>query len=435
MTSGSYAGANIGGATMSWSYDNFGNRSAQSAANIAALTSSWAHYTVDGTVNTAFNGKNRLTGAPNGLLSYDLSGDVLFDGTHDYLYDAEGRFSTPRTKTCPRGPRLCASAPASAPGNPQLPGTGYIYDAFGNRVAKTVNEVTTKYLVEDDVNPTGLPQVVEELVNGAVTRQYTYGLQRISENQEIANVWTSSFYEYDGGGSVRQLTNSAGAVTDEYEYDAFGNSFTKVGTTPNNYLYRGEQYDADLGLYYLRARYYNPATGRFLSRDPEDGATFVPKTLLKYLYVGGDPVNMVDPSGRDLAGYGILLARSVKAAVVFNAIGCGTSIGFSLLDGTLMELFKEDPTSAAATAFGCLTVAVSGVPGTAAGTAVTVTLNSLALASCGWGLYQAVNAENQYFADLDSGNYTAAEVDYQKALHGIFGAFTGCELTLAAMLF
>ena len=85
------------------------------------------------------------------------------------------------------------------------------------------------------------------------------------------STWTPSFYVYDGGGSVRQLTNSAGAVTDEYEYDAYGNSFTKSGTTPNNYLYRGEQYDSDLGLYYLRARYYNPATGRFLSRDPLEG--------------------------------------------------------------------------------------------------------------------------------------------------------------------
>jgi RHS repeat-associated protein len=63
-------------------------------------------------------------------------------------------------------------------------------------------------------------------------------------------------------------------------------------------LYRGEQYDSDLGLYYLRARYYNPATGRFLSRDPEDGKPIDPKTLHKYLYAGGDPVNGRDPSGR-----------------------------------------------------------------------------------------------------------------------------------------
>jgi RHS repeat-associated protein len=62
--------------------------------------------------------------------------------------------------------------------------------------------------------------------------------------------------------------------------------------------YRAEQYDSDLGLYYLRARYYNPLTGRFLSRDPEDGVITDPASLHKYMYAGGDPVNRVDPRGR-----------------------------------------------------------------------------------------------------------------------------------------
>jgi len=183
-----------------------------------------------------------------------------------------------------------------------------IYDAFGNRVAKTVNGVTTKYLVEDDVNPTGYPQVLDELTGSTVTRTYTYGLQRISQDQIINGVWTPSFYGYDGGGNVRQLTNSAGTVTDTYEYDAFGNDVYHTGTTPNNYLYRGEQYDSDLGLYYLRARYYNPATGRFLSRDPEDGYAKDPASLHKYLYAGGDPVNMIDRPG---AIYSILFLSRV----------------------------------------------------------------------------------------------------------------------------
>ena len=59
-----------------------------------------------------------------------------------------------------------------------------------------------------------------------------------------------------------------------------------------------EQYDSDLGLYYLRARYYNPATGRFMSRDPENGSSRDPKSLHKYLYAGGEPVNGADPTGR-----------------------------------------------------------------------------------------------------------------------------------------
>jgi RHS repeat-associated protein len=100
-------------------------------------------------------------------------------------------------------------------------------------------------------------------------------------------------------GSVRQLTNSAGATTDTYEYDAFGNELNKTGTTPNNYLYRGEEWDPDLGLYYLRARYYNPLTGRFLSRDPEEGKIGYPKTLHKYSFAAGDPVNGSDPTGKD----------------------------------------------------------------------------------------------------------------------------------------
>jgi len=101
-----------------------------------------------------------------------------------------------------------------------------------------------------------------------------------------------------GGGSVRQLTNLAGAVTDTYNYDAFGNLLNSTGATPNNYRYRGEQYDSDLGLYYPRARYYNPATGRFMSRDPEDGYANDPASLHKYLYANGDPVNLADPTGR-----------------------------------------------------------------------------------------------------------------------------------------
>ena len=173
--------------------------------------------------------------------------------------------------------------------------------SWGPRIATILND---EQLV-DDLNPTGYPQVVEELSGaGVVAHQYTYGLQRISENQVLNGAWTPSFYGYDGGGNVRQLTNSAGTVTDAYEYDAFGNSFTKVGATPNNYLYRGEQFDPDLGLYYLRARYYNPATGRFMSRDPKE---FTPlksrnkpldsRRLHKYSYASGDPVNLEDPRG------------------------------------------------------------------------------------------------------------------------------------------
>jgi RHS repeat-associated protein len=92
-------------------------------------------------------------------------------------------------------------------------------------------------------------------------------------------------------------------------------------------LYRGEQYDPDLQLYYLRARYFNPLTGRFLSRDPAAGQPTVPRTQHKYLYVGGNPVNKRDPSGRFESGeYGLLGLKALQSSVGAEAIGCVAGI-------------------------------------------------------------------------------------------------------------
>jgi RHS repeat-associated protein len=272
------------GRTISWNYDGIYRLTNETISNDPNQNNGSASYSLDPVGNRlslnsslpeinsgsfGYNADDEISSE-----TYDANGNVLATGGKTYTYDSENHMISAN--------------------NGQV---RMIYDGDGNRVAKIVGGVTTQYLV-DDLNPTGYAQVVEEVVNGAVTRQYTYGLQRISESQFINNVWSTSFYGYDGGGNVRQLTNSAGVVTDEYEYDAYGNSFTKQGTTPNNYLYRGEQYDSDLGLYYLRARYYNPMTGRFVSRDPEDGIDTDPATLHKYDYAGGDPVNAIDPTGR-----------------------------------------------------------------------------------------------------------------------------------------
>ena len=184
------------------------------------------------------------------------------------------------------------------------------------------------------------------------TTTYTYGLQRISEDQIVNGGWTPSFYGYDGGGNVRQLTNSAGALTDTYEYDAFGNKINSTGTSPNNYLYRGEQYDGDLGLYYLRARYYNPATGRFMSRDPLDGNTTDPRTLRKYLYVGGDPVNGIDPRGREEQVEDTsLTARIAKVPFTVSCLIHDALVGF---------LFGWDSAKFGIVGFGCAVLGTLG---------------------------------------------------------------------------
>ena len=285
----------LNGRTVNWSFDGVCRLTSEAVSSDPSKINGNVAYGLD-PVGNRLSDTSSNPDVPSGSYgynaddevtseTYDANGNVLSTGGRAFTYDSENHLMTMTTT-----------------------GTmvSIIYDGDGNRVSKTVNGVTTSYLV-DDLNPTGYAQVVEELAGGVVSRQYTHGLQRINENQVIDNVWTPSFYGYDGGGNVRQLTNSAGAVTDQFEYDAFGNSFAKVGTTPNNYLYRGEQYDPDLGLYYLRARYYNPNTGRFMSRDPEEGTPRIPATLHKYLYVGANPIRFVDPTGRSAAEYGGVL--------------------------------------------------------------------------------------------------------------------------------
>ncbi len=171
-------------------------------------------------------------------------------------------------------------------------------------MSETVGGTTTKFLV-DDKNPTGYSQVMDEIVNGSVTRTYTYGRQLISENQLAGSTWTPSFYGYDGHGNARFLANTAGTITDSYTFDAFGAQIASTGTTPNPYLYSGERFDSALNLYHLRARYYNMLTGRFETMDPARGNIFSPGTLHSYVYTRNNSVNLIDPTGlADTVEYG-----------------------------------------------------------------------------------------------------------------------------------
>jgi RHS repeat-associated protein len=187
----------------------------------------------------------------------------------------------------------------------------FVYDANGNRVSKEVDQVKTLYLI-DDRNPTGYAQVIEERVPGGAkpTVVYTYGLDLVSQTRGAA----IHYYGYDGQGSVRYLTGGTpagpgipdgisstyGQITDTYYYDAFGVDLGGgTGSTPNHYRYTGEYWDADLGMYYLRARWYHPDLGRFWTMDTFEGHQSDPLSLHKYLYAHGDPVNNTDPSGHE----------------------------------------------------------------------------------------------------------------------------------------
>jgi RHS repeat-associated protein len=128
---------------------------------------------------------------------------------------------------------------------------------------------------------------------------------------------------------VRTLTDPSGAITDSYDYDAFGNLSYRSGTTPNDYLYSGEQFDVNLGFYYLRARYMNPSNGRFWTIDSYEGAHSDPRSLHKFSYANNSPADVVDPSGH--IGIGSIIGEvnavtwrvSLKAYEFPRAIAAG----------------------------------------------------------------------------------------------------------------
>ena len=130
--------------------------------------------------------------------------------------------------------------------------------------------------------------------NGTDTVYYTRGFELISRHEGE----NASYYLFDGGLSVRALTDEAGDVTDTLVFDAFGNETEKTGITDNAYRFQGEEKDAT-GLYYLRARYMDPVTGTFTSMDTYAGSLSDPMSLHKYLFANSNPVMYSDPSGHE----------------------------------------------------------------------------------------------------------------------------------------
>jgi RHS repeat-associated protein len=202
-----------------------------------------------------------------------------------------------------------------------------IYDGAGNRVSRTAGGVTTRFLV-DDLTPTGYSQVAEEVASGTVTVRYTHGILRISQSR----AGVTHFYGYDGGGSVRQLTDASGAVTDTYTFDAFGVLIDGTGSTANVYRYRGEQWDASVGMYYLRARWYEPGKGRFWTADKWEGCS-LDCCGNKYLYGDGNPVEKIDPSG-----YQSVAGTAIGEGFVTLALRSAVALGISASAVCVLEL-------------------------------------------------------------------------------------------------
>ena len=273
---------------VDYTFDAFGNRLSR-VSSLAGVLSATSNY----------DANDRLTSDV-----YDANGNTRSASGRSFTYDFEDRIK-------------------SADGN----AIRLVYDGDGNLASKTVAGVTTRYLIDEE-NPTGYSQVVEELVNGEVQAQYTYGHTIVSQRRRTTIGWAVDYYSADGHGNIRQLTNESGVVTDTYDYDGFGKLLSRTGSTPNPYLYNGERFDADLGLYHLRARHYDPDRGRFMTMDPYPGDIEEPASLHKYLYTFADPVNFIDPSGlAALAEYGmkirLIALRTVSALYrLGRAIAC-----------------------------------------------------------------------------------------------------------------
>jgi len=249
----------------------------------------------------------------------------------------------------------------------------YTYDYQGNRTSKTTHrsDGVTEYVkyLNDNSSLTNVLAEIDE--NGTAKCVYTIGADLVSQERS----GKTSIYLYDGHGSVVGLANENGKVTDTYAYDAFGNLLKSKGSTKNCYRYCGEQFDETTGLYYLRARYMDTSTGRFISQDTYQGTINDPVSLHKYLYANSNPVTYSDPSGYVVAQTIYLQEESQEAQrclSIFKSL-------VNQIKGAAVEVCKKSIVQQVAFAFG--TIAGVGI----VQAIVDVTILNILISTCIYG--------------------------------------------------
>jgi RHS repeat-associated protein len=238
------------GDRFEYTYDAVGNR--LTASDPLSVTS------------YQYDAANRLVNVNGVAYTWDDNGNLLSDGVYTYGYDHANRL-------------------VSVTSN-QSSVTSYQYNGQGDRLSQTVDGVTTNYTL--DLN-SGLTQV---LADG--TNTYLYGRSRLAEYSAAGTAYDLA----DALGSVRQLADAAGQVTLARAYRPYGETLSSNGAGATSYGFTGEATDVT-GMVYLRARYYAPGVGRFISRDMWAGDAKMPMSYNGWLYTYGDPVNYTDPSG------------------------------------------------------------------------------------------------------------------------------------------
>ncbi|WP_392668348.1 RHS repeat-associated core domain-containing protein [Streptomyces sp. LN785] len=249
----------------------------------------------------AFDAANQLCWSTTGSMPADPDCASAPTGATTYSYDDQGNRtkatdgSSTTTSTYDQGDRLTGVTSGSGEAT-------YAYDGDGLRVAKTVGGTTTSFTWDAE-------QVPDLLFDG--TTDYVYGPADAPVEQIASN--GTQWYFHDQLGSTRALTDSSGTVDCTYDYTPYGAVIGHTGSAATALQYTGQYTDAETGLIYLRARYYDPATALFLTVDPE-----IDNTLEAYAYVDDNPLNLIDPTG--MFGWGSVTGFIHKHASVISHV-------------------------------------------------------------------------------------------------------------------
>jgi len=218
------------------------------------------------------------------------------------------------------------------------------YDPGGNRIWKQsidgAGQITHKYIV-DIVGD--LPTILMEMTDNTILKTYIYANgQPLCQNDGDYSA-PRYFYIHDRLGSVRQIINTSGSVVRYYTYEPFGEVLEEDGTLTNYMMFTGQYFDTEIDQYYLRARQYDPHISRFTARDPVLGRLQEPLTLHVYLYCINDPVNKIDPFGRDYIDFnftwaygmvpGMLQGAIIGGGASWNPVGAGIGAGVGMALG------------------------------------------------------------------------------------------------------
>lgn len=308
------------------------------------------------TTNYTYNALEQLTGAGSSSYTYDDANNLTTDpGGDSQAFNADGQLCwTASTATASTG---CSSPPDGATNyaydndgnltavNPGTgSGTGYTWNAAAQLTAyEGTNQASYDYdangLLQTETTPDGttgftwdtqasLPEIIADGTN-----YYIYGTGTGPVEQINQTTGAASYLLTDELGSTRAITGQNGNITGAISYDPWGNATGTTGVVNTPYEYAGAYLDQTSGLYYMRARWYSPATGQFLSLDPDVASTNAP-----YRYSDENPVAEIDPSG-DASYYWIAsrwyyedYAGAESVAKEFGRISFGFKIGQTITE-------------------------------------------------------------------------------------------------------